>query len=277
MLAAAFFFSLMSLQVKLIGTALPASQVVFVRNAISLVLTFWMLRRAGVTDVLGERKGLLVTRGLLGFVALLCFFYAIPRLPLAEVTVIHFSNPIFVAVLAALLLGERLTRSVAVALVLCLGGVLLIARPGFLGLSAAVPLDRLAVMAAVCGALLAGFAYVTVRKLSATEHPLVIVLYFPLVSVPASIPFVSAFAWPSPSQWLLLLGVGLTTQAGQVFLTHGLKLEAAGKAMSTTYIQIAFATLWGWLFFSELPDLLSFGGIVLIGAGLYVVTRKRAA
>ena len=110
MIAAAFFFSLMSLQVKLVGQRLHSSEIVFFRALLSLLFTYVLLRRAGV-PVWGHRKGLLVLRGTFGFIALSCFFFALTRLPLADVTVLHFTNPVFTAVIAAIGDGRRPNES----------------------------------------------------------------------------------------------------------------------------------------------------------------------
>jgi drug/metabolite transporter (DMT)-like permease len=104
MVLAAFFFSVMSLLVKLVGARLPSQEVVFVRAAVSLVVAYGLLRRARPGNW-GRRKGLLVVRGLLGFAALSCFFYAVIHLPLADATVIQYTNPVFTA-----WLGWWLTR-----------------------------------------------------------------------------------------------------------------------------------------------------------------------
>lgn len=277
MVAAAFLFSLMSLLVKVVGQRLPSAEVVLARNAFSLVVTWWMLRRAGIMPW-GERRGLLVLRGLLGFFALLCFFYAIPRLPLADVTVLQFTNPIFTALLAALFLREHLSLREWLYSLLSLGGVLLVAQPTVLFGDGAATLDPVTTAIALAGALLAGAAYTTVRKLSATEHHLVIVFYFPLISVPASIPFLADGAlWPTPTEWLLLLGIGILTQIAQIYLTKGLQRERAGKATSISYVQILFAAVWGFLFFGEVPDLLTWvgGGVIVLGTLLLARSRRR--
>ena len=124
---------------------------------------------------------------------------------------------------------------------------------------------------------MAAAAYVTVRRASRTEHPLVIVFYFPLISTPATIPFViKDFVWPHGWEWMLLLGVGVTTQIAQVYLTRGLALEPAGRAMTISYVQILFAAAWGALFFAEIPGLLSLAGSALvIGGTLYMALRGR--
>lgn len=274
MVGAAFFFSLMSLQVKIVGQRLPSAEVVFARNLFSLIVTWQMLRSRGVVPW-GTRKGLLLLRGLAGFLALLCLFYALPRLPLADVTVIHFTNPVFTGLLAAVVLGESLSRKDVGGTLLSLAGVVLVAQPSFLFGATTGSLALVPVAVTLAGALLAAIAYTTVRKLAATEHALVIVFYFPLVSVPAALPFMWGTAlWPTPVEWLLLLGIGVCTQIAQVLLTKGLQQERAGRAMSMSYIQIVFAAIWGLLFFREVPDLLSIAGAVLIVGGTLLVARS---
>lgn len=277
MALAAFFFSLMSLLVKVAGQRLPSSELVMGRSVVSLALSWVMLKRAGVSPW-GNRKGLLIARGLAGFAGLLAFFYAIPRLPLAEVTVIQFTNPVFTALFAAILIRERLTRVVALSIGLSLAGVTLIAQPAILFGTGVDPLNLRAVVVALMGAVFAGLAYTTVRKLRETEHSLVVVFYLPLVSIPVCLPIMAPVAvWPTPTEWLMLLGIGVLTQIAQVFLTRGLHKEPAGRATSVSYLQILFAAFWGFLFFSEVPDVLSvIGGLVVI-SGILLTGRSRPA
>lgn len=272
---AAFFFSLMSLLVKVAGQRLPSSELVMGRSVVSLVISYAMLKRANVSPW-GERKGLLVVRGLVGFGGLICFFYAIPRLPLADVTVIQFTNPVFTAVFAALMLRERMQGAVVVSIGLSLAGVMLIAQPTFLFGARATSLDLNAVAVALAGAVFAALAYTAVRKLRETEHPLVVVFYFPLVSIPACLPIMlPVFVWPTPLEWLMLLGIGILTQIAQIFLTRGLHLEAAGRATSVSYLQIIFAATWGMIFFGEFPDALSIAGALLVVSGIVLTAKRR--
>jgi len=170
MLAAAFFFSLMSLLVKAIGNRMPTAEVVLFRSVFSVIATLLLLSRRGINPW-GQRRGLLLGRGLTGFVALLCFFYAIPRLPLADVTVIQFTNPVFVAIFAAVFLGEAVGRREFLSLGLSILGVLVIARPSFLTGATASALAPEIVAVAICGAILSAVAYILVRKLLETGNP----------------------------------------------------------------------------------------------------------
>jgi drug/metabolite transporter (DMT)-like permease len=276
MLLAALFFSMMSLLVKIAGQRLPTYQIVLARSIISVAITWYLLRRRNIAPW-GHRKDLLVFRGLVGFLALLCFFYSITHLALAEATVFHYLNPIFVAMLAPIFLRERMRPLEILSVTISMAGVVLIARPDFLFGHGVDSLDPLVVGVAAVGALLSGIAYMTVRKLGETEHPLVIVFYFPLVATVGALPLLGLGAvWPTPMEWLVLLGVGLTTQAAQINLTKGLRLEPAGRASGISYVQILFAAFWGLVFFGEYLSWMSMAGAILIvGASLVLATARR--
>jgi drug/metabolite transporter (DMT)-like permease len=269
MAASALFFSAMSALVKIAGETLPAAEIVLVRVVVTLVLSWWMVRRAGLSPW-GTRRRALVLRGLLGFAALSCYYWTLTRLPLAEATTIQHMAPLFTAVGAWLVLGERAGAAALVAIGLGLAGVVLVARPA--GLGGGAELDAVAVAIAVGGALCSGAAYVTVRQLARHEDPLVIVLYFPLVALPLAIPWtVPVAVWPTPTEWLLLAGIGVCTQAAQVCLTRGLALERAGRASAIGYLQVALAVCWGVLVFGEIPGVATVAGASLIVGGTVVV------
>ena len=273
MLGSALAFSVMSARVKHAGTRLASQELVFARSVVAIVISVAMLRRAGV-HTLGTRRWLLLARGIWGYAALSCGFYAMTKLPLAEATMIQYLHPVFTAMLAAVVLGERADRSLAASVLLGSAGVLLVTRPAFLFEAGGATLHPLGVAAALGGALLTAVAYVGVRELARTEHPLVIVLWFPLVSLPASLPAtVAQGVWPRGFEWLVLLGVGVFAQIGQVCLTRGLALEPAGRAMAISYVQIAFATLWGVLFFGEVPGVATLLGSLLVIGGTAIGAR----
>lgn len=271
MAAGALFFSVMSLLVKFAGQRLPSQQIVMARAFVTLGLSIWAVRRAGVSPW-GNRRGLLLVRGVVGFVALSAFYHSVVHLPLADATVIQYTNPVYAVLFAVPFLGERLRLREVLSVVVSLAGVAVVMRPGFLfGEGATLP--PVVVGIGLAGAVCSAAAYVTVRKLGATEHPAVIVFYFALVSTVGSVPTALPGAlWPTPTEWLVLLAVGVFTQAGQVAITHGLRMERAGRATATGYLQIVFAALWGVLFFSERPDVATW-----LGAGLIVVSTLALA
>jgi len=276
--AGAFAFSIMTSFVKIAGQRLPSQEVVAARAAVSLVLSWLLVRRQGISPW-GTHRRLLFVRGFLGYLALSCVFHSVAVMPLADATVIQYLYPLFTAVLATMLLGERPTLRIAVAGVASIVGIVLVARPSFLfGVlpAAPAPLD---VLIAVAGAFLTALAYVGVKRLTEVEHPLVIVFYFPLVTLPATLPaLLHSAVMPHGVEWLVLIGVGVATQAGQVWFTRGLQYETATTATALTYMQVVFATIWGALFFGEIPDSRTIFGAILVVSGAFLlgVTRRRA-
>lgn len=272
MVGAAFWFSVMSALVKLAGARIPSMQIVLARAVVTLVLSIFMLRHAGIA-AFGTRRRLLLLRGLSGFTALSLYYMAVVSMPLAEATTIHHTSPIFVAVFAWALLREPVGGAVWIALFIGLTGVTIVARPAALVGVGLGGLPPLAVLAALGGAVFTALAYVAVRRLSGTEHPLVIVFYFPLVSVPLSLPFaIHSWVWPTTVEWLALLGVGVSTQIAQVMLTWALKRERAGRATAVGYLQVVFAIGWGLILFGEVP-----GVPTLVGACLVLVSTAVVA
>jgi drug/metabolite transporter (DMT)-like permease len=274
MVAGAFFLSVMALAVRVVGQRLPTMEIVSTRSLVVLVLSWGLLAREGVSPW-GKARGLLFARGLLGFTALTLYYYSLVRLPLAEATVIQFTNPIWTALLAALVLSERLSPGEIAASVASLGGVLLLARPAAVFGGAATALPPGPVGVALVGAFLSGAAYVAVRSLGRLEHPLVIVFWLALVSSAASLPFLVVGAVvPTLAEVGLLAVVGLTTFVGQLAITLGLRDEPAGRATGVAYLQVVFAVLWGVLFLGEYPDAWTLAGALVILASTWVLSRS---
>ncbi|MCP9926865.1 DMT family transporter [Cyanobium sp. CH-040] len=282
MVISALSFSLMGICVKQVGGRIPAAEVVLARSLVNLTLSWWQLRRAGIRPW-GERRALLVWRGGIGSVALFCVYVALSELPLASATVLQYLYPTCTALLAWLLLGEPIGRRVLAAVAVGWLGVLLVTRPavlpGTLALAGGAALPAPAVLIAIAGAFCTALAYVSVRSLAGSEHPLVIVFYFPLVALPMSLPLVLLNpVLPTAVELLWLLGVGLFTQLGQLTLTRGLIGLPAARATAISYVQVAFAGLWGWLIFGEAVDGWTMAGAALVlGATLISLGRSRVS
>ena len=265
LLLGALAFSLMAVCVKQVVGRIPVAEIVLARALLNVAMSGWMLQAAGVSPW-GQRRRLLALRGITGSVALFCTYAALAALPLATATLLQYLYPTLTALLAWRWLGEPIGRRVALALALGWLGVVLVLQPGGGGGN-----DATGVALALAGALLTAVAYVSVRQLGRSEHPLVIVLWFPLMAVPLSLPFVLLEpVLPTAGEALWLLGVGLFTQLGQLGLTHGLTRLPAGRATALGYAQVGFAALWGWSLFGEglaAPTLLG-GALILAAAAL---------
>ena len=275
MVQAALSFSAMSVFVKLATERLPVSEVVLFRAVFTLVVSYAFLRSHGLAPW-GENRPLLFARGAVGYLALTCVFYSLSRLPLAEATTLQYLHPVLAAFIASLTLGERLSPRVGLSALLGLAGVALVAQPSFLFGDGSLPALPLAV--ALLGATLTAIAYVIVRKLAASEHPLVIVFYFPFVAVPASLPAVLLDpVVPTPVEWVYLLFVGILAQAGQVYLTRGFQQETAARGTALSYLQVVFSAVWGLIVFGERPTAWTFaGGLLILASALAARASKQA-
>ena len=271
MVLSAMGFAILAAAVKWVSQkGIPVLEIVAARSIISLFLSFVVIRSRGIS-VWGNRKGLLFARGGVGSLALVCVYYAISTLPLAEATVLQYLTPMFTAILALIVLHERLEMATLICVILSFVGLLCIARPAVIFGGQVDPLPALSVVVAVMGALGSGVAYVIVRKLSATEDPSVIIFYFPLVAMPFSIGLLGdAFIIPDVAELLGLLVVGIGTQVGQTGLTLALRTEAAGRATAFSYLQVVFAVALGWFVFGEMPVVWTWVGAALIVSGALV-------
>ena len=274
MIISAFFFSVMSMLVKIGAQTMPAQMLVLARAAVALALSYAELRLRGIS-ARGNNPGPLVLRGVLGFFGLTCYYWSVTHMPLSEATVIQHLSPLLTTLLAGLILHERVGAREFGALVVSLCGVALIARPEFLFGAGAVRHDPAVVAVALLAVVASSFAYTTVRSLKGKEDPLVVVFYFPLIATPLALPpALMVWRWPLWWEWLILLGIGVTTQLAQIAMTRGLHLERAGRAMSMNYLQIVFAFGWGIFLFNERPDLWALGGTALILSSAVVVASR---
>lgn len=279
MIISALGFALMAACVKLSSQAgIPLLEIVSARAAVSLVLSYLDVRRKGIS-LWGQAIVWLIARGTVGALALVCVYYAVTQLPLAEATVIQYLHPVFTAILAWIFLRERLQRTTLLCLVLSLIGVLVLARPESLSSAGLQSLPLLPLLAALGGALGSAIAYVIVRRLSRSEDPSVIIFYFPLIALPFSLLLPGpAFVMPEGHLWLILLMVGVFTQIGQLGLTKALQTETAGRATAFSYIQILFAAVLGAWLFDEIPTIWTWAGagFILLGALINLGLLRRS-
>ena len=270
-------FSLMSVCVKEIGVRIPVSELVFSRAAISLIITRLLLFQKNINPW-GFQKRLLLTRGLLGTIALFCIFKALTILPIATATLIQYIYPTFTVICAYLILKEHIYKRIVLSIIIGLIGVIIISQPEWSSNQNIIE-TVIAIAIAILGALMTSLAYICVRKLSEKENPLVIIYYFPLVSIPISLPFIiNDFVIPYGSDWIWIIGIGCFTQIGQLCITEGLRLMPAGQATSLNYSQVIFSSIWGVLIFQEtITKEIYLGGLfILLSSIISMSTNKNS-
>ena len=275
LLGSGLAFSLMSVCVKAIGGRIPVSELVFARAVISLIMTRFLLFKNNINPW-GYQKKLLLIRGLFGTLALFCIFKALIILPIATATVIQYIYPTFTVISAYFILKENINTKIVYSIIIGWLGIILVSQPQWTSSNNIFSIV-IAISIALIGAIMTSLAYICVRKLSAKEHPLVIIYYFPLVSIPLSIPLlINNFILPSGIEWLWIIGIGFFTQIGQLCITEGLRLIPAGQATSLNYSQVIFSSIWGVLIFQEaITKTIYLGGLcVLISTIISMSTSK---
>jgi drug/metabolite transporter (DMT)-like permease len=274
LILASFFFSLMTVCVKKIDNRIPIFELVFFRSLLSLLITSLIINKKNLNPW-GKNKPLLILRGVLGTIALVCIFYAIKNMPLNISTVIQYTYPLFISIFAGILINEKITKKLIIASITGWLGILIILNPYQLS-SLNIELDKFTVLIAFLGAISTALAYITVKKLSLTEDIFIIIKYFPLISVITLSPIVF-FNWVTPNinDLIWIIGIGMFTQAGQTFLTIGLKKLPTSEAARINYLQVLFGSLWGILFFNELININFIFGAVLVLLGTIISTSKK--
>ncbi|EIT7118823.1 DMT family transporter [Vibrio vulnificus] len=276
MILSALGFALMSASVKYVSVhGIPLFEIVAARALVSLIISYLDVKRKGIS-VWGNNKRWLFARGAVGTMALMCVYYAVTALPLAEATILQYVHPVFTALLAVLFLKERVQPATLACIVLCLSGVFTMVYPSF-DASGVGELPMLSVGIALLGAFGSSIAYVIVRKLSRTEDSSVIIFYFPLVALPVSAMLIGDdFVVPNVALILALILVGIFTQIGQFGLTKAMQTQTAGNASAYSYVQIVFSALLGVVLFNEVPSIWTLlgGSLIVIGALVNVFGPK---
>lgn len=278
MIMSALAFSVMGAFVKVAYFhGIPILEIVAVRALISAFLSYIDIRRKKIS-LWGQRKGLLLARGLMGAIALVCVYTALVNIPFAEATVLQYLHPMFTALLAIIFLRERLHASTSICIALSVIGLMVIVRPSFLFGEWSGDYPLWAIVVAIAGALGSAVAYVLVRKLNQTEDASVIVFYFPLVALPISLIMLGDnLVMPHGWTWGVLLMVGVATQIGQMGLTKSMQTASASKATSLSYLQVVFAMILGIAFFNEIPTLWTLlgAGLIIVGALINVISHHK--
>ncbi|MFD1166716.1 DMT family transporter [Sphingobacterium daejeonense] len=258
MLLAGFFFALMNVCVKFVSH-LPTLEVVLFRSVISLVASYVILKKKHI-PILGKNKKLLIARGIAGCLGLIGTFYTLQNIPLASAVTINYTAPLFTAILGIFVVKQKVRPIQFVFFGLAIAGVLMLK-----GFDYRISNFDLAV--GLFAAIFSAIAYNIIAKIKTTEHPLVIIFYFPLITIPF-VGIYSIFNWQMPQgmDWIYLLLVGILTQLAQYYMTLSYQRANLSKVASLTYLGVIYALGFGFLFFNETYNLYS-----LIGIGLIII------
>ncbi len=270
LLFATFSYSIMAVFVKLAGTDMPSQQIVFLRSGVGCLLIVFLAWRRGIS-LKGHNYGLLAQRALFGFFGMSAYFYTLTVIPIADSTILLYTNPLFTILLAPYLLREANTGRQWSYSTLGFIGVFMVIQP-------TLKLDPLATVVGIAGAVATALAYITVRRMRDSEHELVIIFYFMSFSVLASFPGISYdFVMPGARVWWYIAGVGVFTVLGQLFMTRGLHRVRATQATNVSYSNVLFTTFWGILIWGNWPDVLAVAGVLFIVGSIVLMNRRASS
>jgi drug/metabolite transporter (DMT)-like permease len=269
MLLAAAGSSSMNGLIRHLAAGIHSFEIALFRNVFGLMVLAPLILGAGPGGLRTRKLGLHVLRGLLNAVAMLSFFYALAITPLATVAALGFTSPLFATLLAALVLKERVGPRRLMGVLAGFGGALIIIRPGFEALSLGVALVLISSLAWAA-------ALIDIKLLSRTESSLTITVYAALFLTPitlvAALPF---WSWPTPREWGLLVLVGALGSLTQIGVAQAFREAEATQVLPADFTKLIWASLIGWLFFMELPDLFTLlGGLVIFASVTYVAYRE---
>ena len=260
MLISVLGFSLMNLTVKYLHR-LPATELVLFRSIISLSICLYTLKRLKINPW-GNQKLYLILRGFFGVTALSMFFYTLQKLPLGSAITIQYLSPIFTATFGIFMLKENVKWLQWLFFLMAFIGIGIIK-----GFDPNITSGLL--IMGIASAVFSGLAYNCIRKVKDTDHPLVVVFYFPLIATPV-MAVISIFNWVTPIgwEWLLLLALGILTQIAQVYMTKALQATELNNVISFKYLGIVFALGFDLILFQVSYNALALFGIGLVLSGV---------
>lgn len=255
--------------VKLLGQRIPAAESAFLRYLMGLVFILPMIPQLRATRLTPRQIKLFGLRGLTHSIAVALWFYAMTRIPIAEVTAMNYLNPVYVTVLAVFVLGETLAIRRIAATVAALIGALIILRPGFRELDTGH-------IAMLVTALLFAVSYLTTKILSGEVSAVVIVAILS-ITVTIGLAPMALMAWVTPTlpELAILLAVAACATAGHYTMTLALAAAPVTVTQPATFLQLVWAVGIGALFFGEPVDpWVILGGTVIMGAVVFITWRE---
>ena len=256
---------------ELAAARMSTFEILFFRSLVGLAIVSALLARSGWAQISVRRFALQLVRNVSHFGGQFGWFYGIAMIPLAEVFAIEFTSPMWAAIIAPLLLGERMTRPRLLAIGFGIAGVLIILRPG---LAIIHPAALVVLGAAACFAL----TYVLTRKLVPTEPALAILFYMCVIQLPLGlVPAMVHWVTPPPTLWPWLLVVGVTALSAHYCMTRALQLADATVVLPMDFLRLPLIAAAGFIFYGEKLDWLVLAGAAVMVAGNFAnILAERA-
>lgn len=264
MTGSGILFALMFVLIKSLSPRMSFLELGFFRSFLSLpfLLTYMLITRQSFRL---KKHKLMFTRSLIGWLAMLCNFYAVVHIPVADSAILTYTAPIWVFLFAEFYLREKVPSIYWGCLALAFVGVALILQPHML-------MFNLGGLVGLLGGALVGGVYLMLKQLNKTEHPSTIVFYFTLYATLLFLPFLPAvWVWPTAMEWLILLAIGALATLAQVWLTQAYRHGKASSISLYNYTSVVASVFWSWVLLGEKLFLNSLLGIaIIIGCVIYI-------
>lgn len=262
---AGFFFALMSLFIKLSGD-LPTMQKAFFRNAIAAVVASIMLLKSKEGFKIKKESYVpLLLRCLCGTIGIVCNFYAVDKINLADANILNKLSPFFAIIMSYFILKEKANKTEWICVIVAFIGAIFVVKPSF-------QMSFVYALVGVLGGFGAGVAYTFVRKLGTQgERGTIIVFCFSVFSSIFALPFLIV-QYKTMEWWqlLFLLLCGISAAGGQLCITAAYTKAPAKEISVFDYSQVVFAAILGMIFLNQFPDYISIiGDVIIIGSALY--------
>ncbi|KAJ53718.1 drug/metabolite transporter (DMT)-like permease [Clostridium tetanomorphum] len=262
-------FSIMNALVKAVSLTVPSTEVAFFRSIIGTVIIYFIMKYNKV-KFSTEGIPLLVVRGVLGALYLITYFYTISKIPLTDASILVHLSPFFVIIFSGIFLKEKISRKSFYLLPIVFLGALLLIKPfkySYYSFEA---------IFGIISAMLSAAAGISIRLLTKKHHTYEIIFYFLATATLVSIPLMwNNFVVPTKQEFFYLIIIGIVSLIGQVFLTKAFTHENAIIVEVTRYIGIVFNAMWGFLFWREIPDMLTIIGGILIVSACIALSRQK--
>jgi len=264
-----FIFTTNGAMIRLLSAEVESVQSAFFRAVFSVVLLAPMILTGRVKPWESKRLQGHFWRTAMGTTSMVLGFYALALLPLADVTAIAFSQPLFSVVLGALVLGEKVRWRRWTATIVGFAGVLIMVRPGEGSL-------QFGALVALANALCSATSILLVRRLSDSEKPLMILTQFAIFStILLAGPAIWFWKWPSAWGWALAVGVSATATLGQYFWVQAFAVGEMSAVAPFDYLKLPFAVFVGWLIWGEMPVIWTYvGAAIVVASALYIAYRE---
>ena len=255
--------------VKHMGSRVPPAEAAFLRYFLGLVFLLPMLKDLREAHLTPRQWKLFGMRGMFHAGAVILWFYAMTRIPIAEVTAMNYLSPVYVTIGAAIFLGEKLAMRRIVAILIALFGAAIILRPGFREVS----LGHLAML--VTAIVFAG-SYLTAKIMAGEVKPTVVVAMLSIFVPIGLAPFaIAVWVTPSLNDLMLLFCVASFATAGHYTMTLAFAAAPVTVTQPITFLQLVWAVLLGAIVFGEPVDIwVVFGGVVILASVTFITWRE---